>query len=79
MANMLFPGNNGMNIQMIQSLVNKAKTNPQAAVNEMIQMNPQAMRRIQAMLNAGQDPRQACIQEFQRMGIDVSSIINQIK
>jgi hypothetical protein len=78
MANMLFRGNPNMNMQMVQMLANNVKTNPQAAINEMIQMNPQAMRRIQSLLNAGQDPKQICIQEFQKMGIDISSILSQI-
>ena len=81
MSNMGSPqtGINPQALQSIKQMMNafKAMSNPQQALMQMAQKNPQ-LNSVMQMLN-GRNPKDVFMEECQKRGIDPNTIINQLK
>ena len=81
MGNMNNPqtGINPQSLQSIKQMMNafKAMSNPQQALMQMAQQNPQ-LNSVMQMLN-GRNPKDVFMEECQKRGIDPNTIINQLK
>lgn len=66
-------------LQSIKQMMNafKAMSNPQQALMQMAQQNPQ-LNSVMQMLN-GRNPKDVFMEECQKRGIDPNTIINQLK
>lgn len=72
----------GINPQALQSIKQmmsafKTMSNPQQALMQMAQQNPQ-LNSVMQMLN-GRNPKDVFMEECQKRGIDPNTIINQLK
>lgn len=72
----------GINPQALQSIKQmmsafKNMSNPQQALMQMAQQNPQ-INSVMQMLN-GRNPKDMFMEECQKRGIDPNTIINQLK
>lgn len=72
----------GINPQALQSIKQmmsafKSMSNPQQAIMQMAQQNPQ-LNSVMQMLN-GRNPKDVFMEECQKRGIDPNTIINQLK
>ena len=72
----------GINTQALQSIKQmmsafKNMSNPQQAIMQMAQRNPQ-INSVMQMLN-GRNPKDVFMEECQKRGIDPNTIINQLK
>lgn len=72
-------GINPQALQSIKQMMNAFKTisNPQQALMQMAQQNPQ-LNSVMQMLN-GRNPKDVFMEECQKRGIDPNTIINQLK
>ena len=72
-------GINPQALQSIKQMMNafKAMSNPQQALMQMAQQNPQ-LNSVMQMLN-GRNPKDVFMEECQKRGIDPNTIINQLK
>lgn len=81
MSNMSNPqiGINSQALQSIKQMMSAFKTmsNPQQALMQMAQQNPQ-LNSVMQMLN-GRNPKDVFMEECQKRGIDPNTIINQLK
>lgn len=81
MGNMNNPqtGINPQALKSIKQMMNafKAMSNPQQALMQMAQQNPQ-INSVMQMLN-GRNPKDVFMEECKKQGIDPNTIINQLK
>jgi hypothetical protein len=75
-------GANGINPQTIQGVkrlmgMMQAMSNPQQAIMQMAQNNPQ-INAVMQMIN-GRNPKDVFMEECQKRGIDPNTIINQLR
>jgi hypothetical protein len=76
MENQLSQNNN---LQQVKQMMNMFKTmkNPQSAIMQMAQSNPQINSIMQLVGN--RNPKDVFMEECQKRGIDPNMIINQLK
>lgn len=63
--------------QMIQMV--RSASNPQAAINQLMQTNPQMKQVMDIIKASGNDPKRAFYALAEQKGVDPNSILEQLK